>query len=300
MKKIVKKHKFLIVIILLLCLYFLYCVIKYNISYNKMVSDVNRIIVGIADGTLEPLGNNFNPQIPVKTDAISLFFSILNSDFRFLISILPLFILLPSCYNFYQKMKSGIIRSEIVRQNYNQYIKQNIIETYRSILIIPIFLIISFLISFLVCGRLDIWNKYDNIFAYQMENPLDQEYILILPVFWILYIVNHILLSGYYINVTLVFIRKRMPYLVSCVASFLVILGISVFLEIVIGKWLLELLFGIKGMNATFNSFCFWIPGDHSNIYIQFLISLFLFIASSFLVHIYYKNKEKVLIENEL
>ena len=104
-----------------------------------MVSDVNRIIVGIADGTLEPLGNNFNPQIPVKTDAISLFFSILNSDFRFLISILPLFILLPSCYNFYQKMKSGIIRSEIVRQNYNQYIKQNIIETYRSILIIPIF-----------------------------------------------------------------------------------------------------------------------------------------------------------------
>ena len=91
-----------------------------------------------------------------------------------------------------------------------------------------------------------------------------------------------------------------MPYLVSCVAAFLVILGISVFLEIVIGKWLLEILFGIKGMNATFNSFCFWIPGDHSNIYIQFFISLFLLVISSCLVHICYKDKEKVLIENEL
>ena len=105
MKKIMRKYKFLIIITLLLCLYFLYCAIKYNISYNKTVSDVNRIIAGLEDGTLQSLGNNFNPQVPVKTDAISLFFSILNSDFRFLISIFPLFILLPSCYNFYQKMK---------------------------------------------------------------------------------------------------------------------------------------------------------------------------------------------------
>lgn len=299
MKKNLKKYKFSILITSGLILIFGIFVFKYKIEYNDMVVKVEKLIENLNNGILQKPYDDFNPQVPKMADAFSLFFSILSDRLRFLIPILPIFIILPSGYYFYAKLKSGIIRSEIIRKNYSEYIKEHLKISYKSMLIIPVFLVVSFLICLLVCGRLNVWDSNTNIFIYSYES-LQSEYIKILPTFLIFYVINLTLLAGYYINVTLLFIKKNFPYLVSCIASFLVITGISVFLEVVVGKIILELGLGISGMNATFNAFCFWIPGDHSNIYIQFLIASTLFILSLILVILSYRNKEKVLIENEL
>ena len=187
----------------------------------------------------------------------------------------------------------------MTRKSYKQFLKEHLKICYKNILIVPICLLSSFFICFAVCGRIDIWNSYENVFEI-MTDSLETQYIRMLPIFLILYLTNLILLAGYYTNITLLFVKKKLPYLVSCIASFLTVLGIGIFLELAVGYGLLEIFFGIDGMTATFNTYCFWSPGDSANSYIQFIIALTLFIISSICVLKSYQNQEKVLIANEL
>lgn len=311
MKEFLRKYGLIILVCLLLTGVFSYSALKYKAKFNALVKEVETIMKGMEDGTIVVELEGYDPHIPTMVDGITLYFELLNSSWRYLIRYLPLAALLPSCYYLYKKLHSGMIRAELTRKSYKEFLKEHLKITYKSMLVFPIFIMISFLICFLITGRIDIWNERPYDCPIYESKPLNDEYIQMLPMFLILYVVNLTLLAGFYINIFLMFLRKKMPYLVSCMGAFLTILGINLFLEIIVGKGI-DIFFLVLyknnitlewiyfHMNANLNTYMFWVPGDWSNSYIQFIIALTLFLGSGYLVYRAYKNKERLLVNYEL
>ncbi len=299
MKDFFKKYGLSIIFLLVLVIIFTYYLINYRIEFNSYIERAHKIEEMVKNGIIEKPEWITYFMTPRINDAFSLYFEILSDKLSFIISIIPLFILFPSCIYFYKKLNSGMIRAEIMREDYKKFLKYHFKIAYKNMLIVAIFLVVSFLFCFIISGRFDIWNSYEDVKSLYIREPLEIQYIKNFVVFLPLYVTNLILLAGYYISVFLIVLKKKMPYIVSCISSFLIILGINIFLEIMVG-FNLEIHFHIPYMNSTFNSYCFWVPGDRSNIYIQFIIALVLFITSRFLVYKVYKNKEQVLINYEL
>ncbi len=314
MKQFLRKYGIMVLTCVILVGVFTYSALKYQAKFNVLVKEVETIMEGIENGTLvvEIAGVDYDPKIPVMTDGISVYFEIINGPWRAFIRFLPLAVLLPSCYYLYKKLHSGMIRAELTRKSYKQFLKEHLKITYKSVLVFPIFIFLSFLICFLITGRMDIWNNdhYDYVNMYEGD-PLNIEYIRMLPMFLILYVINVTLLAGCYINIFLMFLRKKMPYLVSCIGAFLTVLGMNLFLEIGIGKGIDFFFYALYKMNVTsewiylhmnanFNTYIFWSPGDWSNSYVQFLIALTLFLGSGYMVYRSYKSKERLLVNYEL
>ncbi len=307
MKEFLKKYKLSVIVLVGLTFVFGFFVWQYKAKFDDNVHQLELIQKGIEDGTIQKPYEDYNPYIEYeKTDAISMYFEIVNEKYRYIINYLPLAFLLPSAYFLYKKLNFGTIRAEITRTSYKEFLKKHLKITYKSMWIVPIYILICFLFCILYTGRIDIWNAHPNFWTVYSQSSLDQEYIDILPIFLFFYVLNLILLAGYYINVLLLFMKKKMPYLVSCIASFLVVLGINIFLEIVMGIGLNIILYKwfeinpIINWNSTLNFYMYWSPGDQSNIYIQFIVAVLLFLGSGFLVYKSYNDKEKMLINYEL
>lgn len=233
--------------------------------------------------------NNTN----VTIDFWTMFTNTVVFGFNKLSFVLMLFVIIPSLVYVCQYLKNKMILNDLTRETYNS-IKLNILKkSYISVLIIPAIIIISFIICFIWTGSFDATYAIQNSTTGWDVNTLNNPILFIT-----MYLLNIVIHSCLYINISLCVARKNHNYFVAVILSFLTIIGIQAFLEIFFNgiifitvlKSNMGVIFNIMNM-ITFN--------DSYGMFFTILVPLILTIISFLVLIKLYKNKENLLIDCE-
>lgn len=296
MRFFLKNNKYLILSILLLLLVAIFGVIKYKIDYNQEIDDYYRISEYLKENP------NINvvsfPDKPVMYDTYTLFSYILvDSILGIMQFVLPLLIMLCGSYNFYKKLKTGFFKDECLRSTYKKRLIINILDSWKVVLIIPLYLLFIFIGCYLITGSFDI-NSTIERFGYSL---IPMEYLNNLPKFFFFYVVNLALLSIYYVNICLITTKKGSNFIIMVVQSYLIFIIAAIFVEVAIGQGLQTFFPSLMKYNFcnSLSIFNFWVYDHVMSLEFMFAYAFFLFIISTAIVILKYKDKEVVFIEND-
>lgn len=294
MKKFLKKNRLTIIVTIFLFAWVFMNLVDYANEVKRSRDIYNRIVEECTiDINYNGLCNEYLEEPYKKPDTITSFFYILcNYNLNLLQIIAPLFVIIPSMWNFHKKLKTGYIKNELTRQTYKKYMLKEIIGSMKCILILPCMLLFLFIGCYIISGHFD----YTNFIAMLV---MDKKFLSNLPLTMAVYFVNIVLHSIFYVNLGLIFCKKNGNILVSIIASYISFILLDLFFEAFVGSFLLGYLLKIHGFVSLFNLFGIWLYTDYSSLSSIFIFSLFLSIFSSILVFYTYRKKEEVVICSE-
>lgn len=298
-----KKVNILFVIILLiLTVWIAYISFQYRDNHNKNVEAHYKLVemCNSSNNNLseEECNEIIERGIPVMEDTFTVFFQLLINTSLSKIQILaPIIIIILASYSFYREYTTGIYKYAIIRMPYKNYIIKSILKTYKSLLILPAFIIILFIFSFIISGHFDV----DLTLSYWQEYyiPVPIVYIRNFIPFIFIFILNILLNSIFYANLSLMIIPKSKNYVINVLSSYIVFIFCDIFLEVFIGIVIFEKILKISSASSIFNLFNCWVYDGISNIPIYTLYCFLIAIISLITVMLVYKNEEKVIIESE-
>lgn len=305
MKKFIKNNILIIISILILILWFLFGINTFMKHYNtsKATTEVQyeKCKQGLIESTScisieEDMKSTKIPPAPL------LFIYILvggETSIEMLEITAILFVALPSIWNFYQDTRSGMFKNKLTRQEYKKYMYNHYKKSLKCILIIPIFMIVTF---FIVCciskfkfqyqpGELELWG---NTFWSSREYARSQwiEYFSIM-------ILSLMLHSIYYINTAYLVFYKSKNFIINTIGVYLCYLftqtSIVTLLERIFGKYLKLGEFAISLSEPEV-----WVFGSEITHYEYILYSSIIYaIISSLIVYFIYYKKERYVMLNE-
>ena len=277
--------KNIIILLLLLCAISLYGIV-YNANQDKKSAEHL-----IELGKNNPEFLKFHPEVGDenytldKTDSLNFAFRVLYSDplksFAYLIIFIIIFF---STRHFYNIIKTGMLKDMVLRESYWSVLNKQIYGSYIYSFIPIIFMIILILMSCVYHFDLDFLSTCKNEYLCYIPH-LSIRFVLSL-------IYNLIMISLYYINVSIIMFKHSKNFVLNIITSFLVILGIELFMQCVIGP-ILASTTGDVGFGNLFSSANLWYYDSVS--YLQTIC----YTTSSFLISFLimkkqFKNKEKV------
>lgn len=235
--------------------------------------------------------------IPPKLDTITIFFDIVcNYGFRNVQPFAPIFIIIVALWQFHKELKSGFIKYIILRKKYNEYIIGTIIKSWKYAFIFPLILLFIFLISYMLSGHFDI-NK--TLKAYPWHFYLDEKYVNIIPQFLIVYVLNIILHSIYWINLGFIMAKKSRNIIVTLISTYIIYIIITMIGEVVVGGYILTLWLGFRGASFYFLLGSIWSYESIGSLLLMIIYSMSLALISFLILLKLYRKKEEVIIENE-
>lgn len=277
--------KNIIILLLLLC-----AISLYGIAHNA-IQDKKSAEHLIELGKNNPEFLKFHPEVGDenytldKTDSLNFAFRVLYSDplksFAYLIIFIIIFF---STRHFYNIIKTGMLKDMVLRESYWSVLNKQIYGSYIYSFIPIIFMIILILMSCVYHFDLDFLSTCKNEYLCYIPH-LSIRFVLSL-------IYNLIMISLYYINVSIIMFKHSKNFVLNIITSFLVILGIELFMQCVIGP-ILASTTGDVGFGNLFSSANLWYYDSVS--YLQTIC----YTTSSFLISFLimkkqFKNKEKV------
>lgn len=228
-------------------------------------------------------------------DPILYFFVLLNDKFYILQIIFPLFVIVPAVCSFYPNLHTGFIKNCLTRINYKTCFLKFYSGALKSILIIPIFLIILLFLctiiseGFLFGSDRNIYNLYASAIS---------EYANVYVKFIFVFFLNIFLHSIFYVNLSLICCRRKSNLPISITKSYILFISLEIFIEVLVCG-----LFFSRFLNIHNTTNLLSLTGammyDNVNLNYTIYYSVFLVIISSFVLYFNYKNKERVLIEIE-
>lgn len=293
---------FSLIIFLLLILWVASCSIQYKKNYTKNVDAYNRLIelCNVENSTIskETCGTIISNGKPVMPDTFTVFFQLLiNSNLALIQLVAPIIVILLASYSFYHEYSTGFFKNKLLRMSYKEYFKYIIFKTYKCIWILPVFIVVLFICSFLISGHFNI----SLTLSYWPENyiPVSLSIISNFFKFMIIFLLNIILNSLFYANLALIPIKKSNNYIISVLSSYLLFIFCDIFLEVLVGILLLEKYAHISQASSIFSLFNCWVYDSIPSIPL-YTIYCFLLVVVSFIVVVYiYRDKEEVIIESE-
>lgn len=276
--------KNIIILLLLLCAISLYGIV-YNANQDKKNAE-HLIELGKNNPEflkLHPEVGDENYTLD-KTDSLNFAFRVLYSDplksFAYLIIFIIIFF---STRHFYHIIKTGMLKDMVLRESYWSVLNKQIYGSYIYSFIPIIFMIILILMSCVYHFDLDFMSTCKNEYLCYIPH-LSIGFVLSL-------IYNLIMISLYYINVSIIMFKYSKNFVLNVITSFLVILGIELFMQCVIGPILAQTT-GDVGFGNLFSSANLWYYDSVS--YLQTIC----YTTSSFLISFLimkkqFKNKEK-------
>ncbi len=284
----INQKKLVIFIILILCLFSIIQLLLYINNWNTMYNNALEI------QKLHP-EHNLN-LVYFKLDAYNVFMDLMiNSRLNIIQLILPIILIIPAIFDLHYLLKSGVFKDLMIRSSYKKVMVKEIIKCYLPCIIIPVFLVFTFFISYLFSGSFDIQHTYNDILGKSMNFPW--EYKDFSLGFILLFIFNLGAIGFFFINVSLLFINKSKNLLLTVLFSFLTIMAYQIVSEVFVGN----LLYDITGntlFKNLFSLYNLWIY-DGTNLLFATLYVLVLAVVSTILVYFNFRNREKVVILNE-
>lgn len=204
-----------------------------------------------------------------------------------------LFVAIPAVYNFYIQTKSKIYKSELQRKKYKKFIFDNYKESLKAAFILPIFLIITFLITAFITGfNFNVQNIHLNHMEY--TTIYYKEYYLTMLLVTFMH-------SIFYINLAYITFYKSKIFSINITLTYLFYLFSQIVIVSIIQYFLSRI---IKFKNAAF-IFAFEDPlimrfGTDVKIFRYMIYTSFIYIfVSGIIMYLLYKNKERYVIQND-
>ena len=280
----INQRRLVVFIILILCLFSIIQLLLYINNWNTMYNNALEI------QKLHP-EHNLN-LVYFKLDTYNVFMDLMiNSRLNIIQLILPIILIIPAIFDLHYLLKSGVFKDLMIRSSY----KKVIIKCYLPCIIIPVFLVFTFFISYLFSGSFDIQHTYNDILGKSMNFPW--EYKDFSLEFILLFIFNLGVVGFFFINVSLLFINKSKNLLLTVLFSFLTIMAYQIVSEVFMGN----LLYDVTGntlFKNLFSLYNLWIY-DGTNLLFTTLYVLGLAVVSTILVYFNFRNRERVVILNE-
>lgn len=285
LKKISNKN----IIIFLLIILFIFGIlefIKYCQDWNNMIDIAQKVQASNPDMVMDF----------TKKDTYNVFIDLLrNSNLSILQLIFPIIVIIPAIWNLYNLLKSGIYKDIIIRSDYKKFIKKEMLKCYYPIFIIPIFLIFILFLSYLFSRSWDIDYTFNFILGTSMNFPF--RYMHNPNLFLFVYIFNLLLIAIFFINISLIFINKNKNFLLTVLFSFLTIISYQIISEVFVGT-LLAIIFDNVIFRNLFSIYNLWLYDGTSLIGVTVYVIILVLVSSVF-VYFSFKDKEKVVIDNE-
>lgn len=211
-----------------------------------------------------------------------------NSPF-FLELILPLIIICGSAYYITKFLRNRLILNENNRHSYKKTIKELFLSGWKYSIIIPLMFVSMFFILLIYIGpngfKLGLTDFIGTIF----ENNLLLYFIFLL--------IQSFVLSLLYINIALIVSRKEHKYILTIIKSFMIVIGIELFIEIFNNNIMYGLLEKSRGF--SFNIISIFDVYEIEDIYYNMFCTLVAVVVSFVVLFLCYKNKEKLIVDSE-
>lgn len=266
MKLFIKKNFLTIISILILLVWSIWCLITFH-----MPSETN--------------------------DPLICFYIIICDKMLLLMIIAPLFVIVPSIYDFHKKLHSGFIKNCLTRTSYRKYIKCLYLEALlKSVIILPTFIIILLLLCCAKTGNISFGSGI-NYYGYYTSPPMQFEKNIL--TFMSYYLIGIILNSIFYMNLGIIFIKKNSNVFVAIILAFISFIILDIIGEGFIGGLILAKTFNIHHYQDLFNLFNVWVYDGIKNLNLCILYYIALLFITGLIVYLQYRKKEDVLIETE-
>ncbi len=263
-------------------------------NYKKTIEDCNKVVEGKPKyETCQIILKDDNPY--EKLDIYDLGFEIINNYifYGYNVFFFLFIIIAGSCLYVTKYLRSEIIKNTNHRKSYRKIKKELFISSWKYAIIVPVMLLICYIIMYIYTNTYiisDINMETNNLNEYNFGNNM------------LLYnlkdLYNALVLGLIYTNVTLLIARKEHNYVLAVIKSFLAIIGIELFLEIVLNGLVLPVVF--KFYDGDFlNIIDLTALQLSSGFYPKIIFITVLMIISFVLVFISYKDKESLIIDCE-
>lgn len=202
--------------------------------------------------------------------------------------IVPLLIMFAVIADNYKQFKYNVIKEKIQRQNYKSYLKKLFLSSYKYCIILPIVYIMVFLLCYNLSGHFYYRGLGDNV-TYSLQA------LRHFGIFFSIMLLNGVFHTILWANISLINLRKFKNLLITFISSVFTFISLELFNEIVMQKLICGKILNFNG--AGFNLLDIFVYEEHANMYSIILISLFYTLVSVLIVYLFYKNKEKLVID---
>ncbi len=230
-----------------------------------------------------------------KLDVITLSCEIVqNHAFVYVQLLAPLFIIIITINRIHEEINCGIFRYYLTRMKYKDYIKKIFKSSLKPAMLFPCLLILIFLISGVITNFnfrvdsevlkiavYDSW-KYHNFILYGL----------------ILCIVQY-LMGVFYGNLGLLFCKKNKNKLIAILLGYITFFVVDIVFYVVIYALIINKIFGYHTLMKYFNLLGYFSFDGKTNFAFVIIISLLLVISSYFILFIFYRKKERMILANE-
>lgn len=233
---------------------------------------------------------------PKKRSTLKTYYDVINDNvsynsislctvFYFLI---PFLVIVSSLYNISKKFKNQDIKNHLTRESYNKYIKEILLDSYKSVFIWPMITILLFMFSYIISnGSFEIIDT-NSSFSYEiLSNPV---------AFMLSNLLNTIFMSFFWTNIALLIVPDTRNYIVSVLESIMIYFGIALtntfFVILLISKIL------NKDVEKYLDFLDVYTYNNRELIPFN-ILCLSIALISGLLVYLKYKNKEKIIMKLE-
>lgn len=296
-----KSSKYIVTIIfsIFMIITFIIGIIKFNFWKENSIKDTIKEVE-----VCKSYKNNYNSDLHKKycenlissnDENLNLaYFDVMTyvEDFMPLSSnfILIFFVVISSTYYISKYLKNNILSNDLTRQSYKKIKTKLLICSWLPALVIPIISIFKLIVFYVMTKNFD----YSASVIMWQESSLSN-----VGLFFISYILISLFDSLIYSNISLIVIRKKHNFILSSLLSYLVIIGVELFLEIVVNMLICTNIFHSE-IGVVFNIINFGCYNDSYGIFIPLVVSIVIFFITLIIVCLIYKNKEKVIIDCEI
>lgn len=296
-----KSSKYIVTIIfsIFMIITFIIGIIKFNFWKENSIKDTIKEVE-----VCKSYKNNYNSDLHKKycenlissnDENLNLaYFDVMTyvEDFMPLSSnfILIFFVVTSSTYYISKYLKNNILSNDLTRQSYKKIKTKLLICSWLPALVIPIISIFKLIVFYVMTKNFD----YSASVIMWQESSLSN-----VGLFFISYILISLFDSLIYSNISLIVTRKKHNFILSSLLSYLVIIGVELFLEIVVNVLICTNIFHSE-IGVVFNIINFGCFNDSYGIFIPLVVSIVIFFITLIIVCLIYKNKEKVIIDCEI
>lgn len=237
--------------------------------------------------------NVIYPSMNLKVDFYTALSEIILYRVRFLNVFGFLAVIIPTLIAVCNILKNKYIINALTRESYVSFLKQFFKKAYRFIWILPLLAIIMFTF----CG---FNTTFDTGYAIYNKSSIWTSSLINHP-FWFMfiYIINLVMYSITYVNISLIVARKQHRYVLTVILAFLLFLGIELFLEIVVNILICNIILHEYNIGVVINIMNLFTFNDILGIDMLLLFTILVTIISTIIVILLYRNKEKLVISCE-
>lgn len=295
MKRLIKENKLLIISFLIVIGVLLYNIFEYDSWFKTNKELIETRIQECESGIIpeqkeicDEILNSYHEPQPDFYYTVT----VLSSDMDILIYLMFALISIPVLYYVCNLFKNRNILYLLTRENYKQMKKDIVLKSYKSALILPTIYIIIIVFSLIYCKGFNI----DSYYALMPTKELFNE--IINPYLYIIVLIFKALLTGLiYVNIALIVARKNHNFYLSTLLSYILFIAIEIFLEALVGYIIFGKLLHIDSMMIYFNIMNIFSMNLSKGYIAVFIPLIILFLISSIVLALVYKNKEELVID---